>query len=119
MRAFEVYVNRRRLCVAGIGDDGVLSAIVSLITRKREGDLFLEVGDLISPTKEHVIWSQQKPLRIGDEILVKIVERTAIDEPADRHKPDSRKQLASEKAYVRAMAKKHGWTLKTPSQLKK
>jgi len=29
MRAFEVYLNSKRLCLAGIGDEGVLSTIVT------------------------------------------------------------------------------------------
>jgi hypothetical protein len=29
MRAFEVYLNKRRLCLAGIGDNGVMSAILN------------------------------------------------------------------------------------------
>ena len=113
MRAFEVYLNGKKLCVAGIGDDGVLSAIVNWVTRKGDGDLFLEVGGLISPTQEHVAWIGQKPLQVGDKVQVKIVERDTANKPAKRYKWDSRKQLVSEKAYVRALAKKLGWTIKT------
>lgn len=120
MRAFEVYLNKKKLCIAGIGNDGVLSAIVNWVTRGDEGDLFLDVGGLLSPTKEHVRWSKQKPLRVGDEVQVKIVETNTVDKPAERHKSDSViKRRASEKAYVRAMAKKLGWTINTPSKRKK
>lgn len=109
MQAFEVYLNGRKLCVAGIGNDGVLSAIVNLVTRKRERDLFLGVGGLVSP-KGACELEQQKPLRVGHEVLVRVVESTTVDEPAERQKTDSRKQLVSEKADVRAIAKKLGWT---------
>jgi hypothetical protein len=34
MRAFEVYLNRKRLCVAGIGDDGVLDTMVDHVVGK-------------------------------------------------------------------------------------
>ena len=88
MRAFEVYLNGKKLCLAGIGDDGVLSAIVNWVTRRDRGDLFLEVGGLISPTEEHVAWTSQKPLRVGDKIQVKIVERSTVDKPAKKHRTD-------------------------------
>jgi len=54
MRASEVLVKGEKLCVAGIGDDGVLTNIVNWVTRHGEGDLFLSVGGLYSQTEEHV-----------------------------------------------------------------
>ena len=50
MRAFRIYLNGKKLCLAGIGDDGVLSAIVNWVATDREGDLFLHVGGLLSPS---------------------------------------------------------------------
>jgi hypothetical protein len=51
MRAFEVSLNGKKLCLAGIGDDGVLTAIVDWVTGRDRADLFLEVGGLVSPTR--------------------------------------------------------------------
>src|ERR1700686_3917331 len=59
MRAFEVSVNGEKLCLAGIGDDGVLTTIVTWAGRQGDRDLFLQVGGLISRTKEHVHWINQ------------------------------------------------------------
>src|SRR5438477_171203 len=66
MRAFEVSLNGKKLCVAGIGEDGVLSTCLNWVTRGGVGDLFLQVGGLISPTEESVTWVRQKPLKVGD-----------------------------------------------------
>ncbi len=115
MRAFRVYLNSKKLCLAGIGDDGVLSAITSWVAggHYKAADLFLEVGGLISPTREHVNWIKQKPLHLGDEIRVKIVETDSVDGPIERYRADSATDLKNQKAYVRAAAKQLGWTIQT------
>jgi hypothetical protein len=114
MRAFKVYLNGKRLCVAGIGDDGVLTAIANWVSGGRyKADLFLEVGGLVSPTQEHVAWVRQKALRVGDEIRLTIVEAASVDVPIERYQTDSAKDLKNQKAYVRAVAKQLGWTIQT------
>ena len=102
--------------MAGVGDDGVLSSIVSSVTGNRGADLFLEVGGLDSATQEHLDWVSQKPLNIGDEIRIKIIEAAAVDNAVSRRKIDSAKDLQSKKAYVRATAKKLGWTIQEDSE---
>ena len=116
MRAFEVHLNGSKLCLAGIDGQGVLSTIVSSVIGERGADLFLEVGGLVSATREHVDWVNQKPLSIGDEIRVKIVETASVDDPVKRRTPDSAEDLTSRKAYIRAMAKQLGWTLRESSK---
>jgi hypothetical protein len=81
MRAFEVRVNGKKLCLAGIGDDGVLTATVNWVTRDGKGDMFLQVGGFVSPAGEHVKWVNQRPLRVGDEIRVKIVRANSAETP--------------------------------------
>ena len=98
MRAFEVYLNGKKLCLAGIGDDGVLTTIVNWVARGGKGGLFLEVGGLISPVSEHVAWVKQKPLRVGDQLRIMLVERKAVDPPTDKHRTDPRAQLRSQNA---------------------
>ena len=109
MRAFKVYLNGKRLCLAGIGDDGVLTTIVDWVSRKGVGDLFLQVGGLISPKDEHVRWVTQKPLTVGDQLRVEIVEADAVDRPKKRYRTHPAEQLKSKKRYVRMMAKELGW----------
>src|SRR5260370_17682489 len=87
MRAFEVYLNRKRLCVAGIGDDGVLNTMVDHVVGNGRNELYLRVGGLISPTMEHVLWRNQR-LKAGDEVRVKIIESASSDRPKERHRRD-------------------------------
>jgi hypothetical protein len=116
MRAFEVYVNGKKLCLAGIGDNGVLTAIVNWVTHQGKGDMFLEVGGLVSPAREPVAWVNQKPLRVGDEIRVKIVRASSPEIPIKRHRTDPAEELRSQKRYVRMMAKKLGWKIQARSK---
>jgi hypothetical protein len=115
MRTFEVYLNGKRLCLAGIGDDGVLSAIATwVIGKRRRGDMRLDVGGLISPIDEHVRWTDRK-LRVGDEIKICIRETLSADNPKTRYRRDPNQELNAEKKYVRMMAKKLGWKIQTPA----
>jgi hypothetical protein len=111
MRAFEVYLNDNKLCLAGIGDDGVLTAIVNWVTGHGRAESFLEVGGLDSSKNEHVKWINHKPLRAGDEILIRAVETTLADKPRKRHRIDPAERLRSQKSYVRTMAKQLGWKI--------
>lgn len=114
MRAFEVFTNGKRLCLAGIGDDGVLTAIVSFAAKKdREiNDLRLNVGGLISPLHESVTWTNEH-LNVGDEITVRIVEANTPDSPNDRAQSNPADDLEKRKEYVRAMAKEWGWKIES------
>jgi len=88
MRAFEVLVNGERQCVAGIGDSGVLTTVVNLSIHHGNGTFFIDVGGLVSETKEHVNWVSQKPLFVGDDVQIRIVETDAVDSPLDKYRLD-------------------------------
>jgi hypothetical protein len=111
MRAFEVSLNRKKLCAAGIGDEGVLTTIVSWVTAKNRSELSLDVAGLVSSTDEHVSWVRQKSLCIGDRIEIRIVEATSVDTPKRRHREDPRQRVRSQRRYVREMAKQLGWKI--------
>jgi len=53
MRALEIAIDGKKLCLVGIGHEGVLTAIVNSVVGDRGEDLFLQVGGLISETDEH------------------------------------------------------------------
>ena len=110
MRAFELYLNNRRLCTAGIGDDGVLDTLIDHIAGNGRNELFLTVGGLISPADEHVRWTRRR-LKKGDDVRVKIIETTSVDRPKERHRRDRKQELADKKRYVRKMAQEFGWQL--------
>jgi hypothetical protein len=113
MRAFRVALNGEKVCLVGIGDEGVVTAIVSCVTGRARDDLSLEVGGLVSSANEDIKWINQKPLRVGDELQIKIVEATLVDKPTKRHRIDPGMQLRSKKRYVRMMAKELGWKVQT------
>ena len=122
MRAFVLYLNDKKLCTAGVGDQGVLTAIVDWVRRKGprtlsrrsnsvEEELGVSLEGLITSTSEHVRWRRQR-LDVGDEVRIRIVETESVEKPAHREKRDRRRELRQQKTYVREMAKKFGWTIK-------
>jgi len=113
MRAFDVFLNQKKLCRAGVADDGVLTAIVSWVTGKGREDLFLQVGGLVSPKDEHLRWVHQKPLRVGDQIQVRIVETKLADKPIKRYRIHPAETLKAKKRYVRMMARELGWKIQS------
>jgi hypothetical protein len=119
MRAFEIRLNGEKLCLAGIGDDGVLSAIVNWVTGRQAAYLFLHVGGLVSPVDEHVTWIRQKKLNVGDSVQIKIVEASSVDVPVKRQRRDPAKDLRDRKQYVRVTAKQLGWKVQVNPKLAK
>ena len=116
MKAFEVFLNGDRLCLAGIAGRCVVTAIIGHVKGKVDpvDDLYLHVGGLISDTDEHVTWSSPQ-LNTNDEVRVRIIESDTADEPTKRVLRDSEEDLEQRKALVRATAKSWGWTLTEPS----
>ena len=89
MQAFEVSLNGEKLCLAGVGDDGVLTTTVNWVARKGECEMFLMVGGLLSRTEEHDNRVDLKYLSVGNEICVKIIEASSVDKPIDKPKPST------------------------------
>jgi hypothetical protein len=98
MIAFEIRLNGKALCTAGVGDRGVVSAIATWVKRvarnpksgrplKRfEEELAFDVGGLIPGRKGasvHLDWVKRR-LRIGDEIRVQVVETRRVTRPRTR-----------------------------------
>jgi hypothetical protein len=85
--AFAVYLNGRRLWTAGVGSAGVLTTIVTWATKKsaRSGaaDFHVHVGGIDAATDEHVTWKTPR-LKVGDKIIVKVVETDEVDRPTRR-----------------------------------
>jgi hypothetical protein len=110
MTAFEIYLNGKKLCVAGTGDDGVLSAIVDCVSRSREYRLELAVGGLVSAKQNHLRW-ENRVLQVGDEVIVRIVETAKVDPPQNIDHHDPAKELEAQKQYVKNAANKFGWKI--------
>lgn len=94
MIGLAVYLNRKKLTVAGADDLCVLNAIVNAVGRlgkstaptgKRQScDLWLSVGGLTRRSKgmkdEHLRWIGMKRLQVGDKITVQVVRTDHPDE---------------------------------------
>jgi hypothetical protein len=118
MRAFKIELNGKRICVAGVGAHGVLTAIVDYVGDGRSSRLNLSVGGLFTPTEEHAIW-KNLGLGVGDKVVVRVIETDSVDRPKKRYRPDSRTAERNQKAYVRAWANKFGWQILTRPQKSK
>ncbi len=119
MLAFEIHVNGKRICTAGIGEPGVLSAILNWVgsePRKgeRKADEFasIRVGGLISSTEEHVTWAR-RALRRGDKVVIRVVETERSDRPRQRDRDTAGKIRSRQKRQVRRLAKSFGWKIET------
>jgi hypothetical protein len=111
MIGLTVYLNRKKLVVAGADDLCVLNAIVNAVGElgkstarigKRRGvDLWLSVGGLTRRPKgaedEHLRWLSPKHLRVGDRITVQIVRTDRPDKHTGSTIAASNRKKATEK----------------------
>lgn len=95
MIGLAVYLNGKKLTVAGSDDLGVLNAIVNAVGRLgnstapfgkgKTRDLWLSVGGLTrrpeETENEHLRWIRHRRLRVGDKVTVKMV----LTEKPNRH----------------------------------
>ena len=111
MMAYEVSLNDKRLCVAGIAGDCMLNVIITHLKRNDDrGEVHLQVGGRKGIVNgEHVDWASTQ-LSKDDEVRVRIIESDTADQPKSR-KRNPEKELELQKQHVRLMAKQLGWTL--------
>ena len=102
MIAFEVHLNGEKLCLASVGDYGVLSQHLSWVESKAKAQSVpaekrpkasLRVGGLVDG--QHVNWIQQQAVDVGDEITLKIVEVAKADEVIRREAAETDAELAA------------------------
>lgn len=118
MRAFKVDLNGKRICVAGVGKNGVLTTVVNYVGHGRSSRLDFAVSGLFAPTREHAIW-KTLGLKVGDKVGVMVIETDSVDKPKKLYRADSATAERNQKAYVHAMAKKFGWRIVTRPQKSK
>ena len=111
MQAFQIHLNGKKLCVAGVGERGVLSGMVTCVAGSPSKSLSLNIGGLISPKNENVSWIREKSLQVGDKVQVKIVDVESVDEPSLRYRIDPARDLRARKNHVLSMAKEFGWKI--------
>ena len=128
MVAFEVFRNDERLCVAGVGDYGVLIACVNWVAhspeklelRKAAGisdqqptELNVQVSGLQSDeaTPLHKEWTDTI-LRVGDQIKIHVIDAPQVDPATAEHRDQPGDVLEQKRAYVRQYAKELGWEIR-------
>jgi hypothetical protein len=112
MIAFDVKVNGKRACLAGIPGYAVLTAILTWVRRhprpphlpRETSELTLDVSGLesnFSPRDEgkHLRWLTKK-VGVGDTITIQVLEREKVDAPRRRYPKASPEQM--EKARKRS-----------------
>ena len=108
MTVFDVYLNNHKVCRAGVGRDGVLTAIVNWVKLtgpaaatarrlKQPGEeLRLHVGGLRNDT--HMSWSDRS-LEFGDRIEVVLAKAVEADAPATEKRRDRTREEALRSDY--------------------
>ncbi len=117
MLAFEVYINGKKKCTAGIRGPGVLTATLCWVfresgSRRKRQQLKLGVSGLISRSDEHPQWLQ-RDLQRRDEVTIRIIEATKVDKPKKRLRLRATPaQIKHRKqAIVQRLAKEFGWKI--------
>ncbi len=102
MRAFEIYLNGKKLCVAGLDSGTLLLSVGCTENSLGRGEVGLSMTGMLL-TQETVRW-QHRSLRMNDEVRIRIIEspKSHKYKVLQKAPSDSRKY---EKAYVRRMAR--------------
>jgi hypothetical protein len=116
MRAYEVFLNGKRLCVAGIGGDGYISAYITY--RSEPDGTWIDVMGLKNRKELYVRWTRTN-LRVGDEVLLKIVNRKSVDKYKIIRRHDKKRDIESMKRDVRERAKAMGLEIREKRKVKR
>jgi hypothetical protein len=109
MRAYEVFLNGKRLCLAGIGKDGYVSAYITYTSEINKTDI--DIVGLVASKKLYVRWTRRH-LRTGDEVRLKIVDRRTVDKFKKIGTVEEPEMVIErQKRMVRRMAKEFGWRI--------
>jgi hypothetical protein len=118
MIAFEVFLNRKKLARAGVGSDGVLTAMTTWVRRRasRTGgkrqqwdrDLSFSLGGYRSTNGnvgEHLKWEDRK-LKPGDVLTIKVINAARVDEPRRRVVEDPKLVERSQRRYYQRLKRR-------------
>ena len=112
MKALEVEINGRPVCTAGLPQFGVVACILSgdRLEAGRAGEgvpdpdwqYSLSVTGLHDPepdVKEHVEWYATN-LEVGNEVLVRLVERESVDQPIGSQRETKADEISAKRVYL-------------------
>lgn len=93
MIGFEVYINGKKVALAGATNLSVLSAVINAMGRlgckttfPGSGyDVFLNLGGMVDskPRAKQLEWIDLEPLKVGDLVRIKILEVNVCDLPLE------------------------------------
>lgn len=123
MIAFEIAIDGRKTCTAGVSPSGVTSVIASWVGRPSreptsgeaisggfEEELTLDVGGLTHDpdgASVHVSWLRQ-PLRPGQQITVAVIDTESADAPRTRQREDSAWAAQRKREYYERLKREYG-----------
>jgi hypothetical protein len=110
MIGFKVSLNGKRLYTAAAGARGVMTACVTWVFREAPGvrnrsDLSLQVGGLAKDA--HLNWASPRKLKVGDKVVVTIVDTKKPDPPSRTKRDDAALVEASERQYYERLKAKY------------
>ena len=109
MIAFEISINGNKTTTAGIGEYGVLSAILSWVKRRADGseEMTFDVGGLVSNDQrtENLRWLCEN-LNIGDEVTIRIVDIPEAEPAIERHSRSAQEDIEAERNYYQRLKEK-------------
>lgn len=114
MTVFDVYVNDRKVCRAGVGRNGVLSTMINWVKLsgaaahlaphrgRPNAGAQLQVSGLSGDT--HVLWTDRQ-LEMGDRISVALARGPAADAPAQVKRRNPGQEQRQLRAYYQQLKK--------------
>ena len=118
MIAFDVFLNRKKLARAGVGSDGVLTAMTTWVRRRAaqkggkrqqwDRDLSFSLGGYRSTNGdvgEHFKWEDRK-LKPGDVLTIKVITAACVDEPRRRVAEDPKLVERAQRRYYQRLKRK-------------
>lgn len=116
MICFEVTINGKKVCTAGIEGIGVLTAIFDFARRKKDGEEIvqegphLKIGGLNCHGKnddENLDWVKRH-LSVGDEVSIRIIDSLQIDQPKTRKRSDPEFVEKQQRKYYEKLKREYG-----------
>jgi hypothetical protein len=118
MIAFDVFLNRKKLVRAGVGTDGVLTAMTTWVRRRAprargkrpqwNRDLRFDLSGYRSTNGgmgEHFNWEDRK-LKPGDVLTIRVITAAHVDEPRRRMAEDPQWVERSQRRYYQRLKRR-------------
>ena len=105
MVGYEVFLNGKRLCLAGVGDTGVLCTGLTWVHTNENSGHNVRVGGLAD--REHLDWVDHE-LHVGDIVEVRVLEVATVDTPSRRVAVEPSIAEERERQEYERLRKKYG-----------